>query len=587
LGRLKHLVLFALLCSNFQKVTAQQISSSNEKQNFYSDETVFLSTNATTFVTGETLYYKLNCLKLSNKTPSNVSKIAYVELVDSDKKTVFKNKIYLENTKGQGDYFVPTSIKTGNYKLLGYTNWMLNQTVAPFFQIDIVIINPFQTAENQTAASNATPNTAIGDTPILPVQQTQSVTTNDYLKLNLNKKAFANREQVNINVATLNEIAKNGNYSVSVRKLEDLPSTKQTSAEEFSKIVSKIEPINKASKITLPELRGEMITGKITSKNNPNDIQNINIGLSIPGKTFAFKVVKTDKNGNFVFNLDKPYYNTAVNIQVIDDKRSNYTVVLDNTSGVDYSKLNFQHSVNLTPALSETLLNRSIASQIENAYYSNKTDSILKAKSISAFYEPIAKEYVLDDYTRFPTLKETAVEIVKEMYYEQKDKKYDLHLRDASIYTQSQEPALVLIDGLLLQDTNELFEYNMKNIFKISVIPGLYYLGPKAFNGLISFTTKTQDFVSKQSGSYILDASVLRPSIKKEYYTPDYTDKAKNERIPDYRYQLLWLPQLTLASNENPISFYTSDVTGTFEITLEGFTDQGIPVSLKDTFEVQ
>jgi len=93
LGRLKHLFLFALLCSNFQEISAQQNSSSDEKHNFYSDETIFLSTNATTFVTGETLYYKLNCLKLSDKTKSNVSKIAYVELVDSDKKKVFKNKI--------------------------------------------------------------------------------------------------------------------------------------------------------------------------------------------------------------------------------------------------------------------------------------------------------------------------------------------------------------------------------------------------------------------------------------------------------------------------------------------------------------
>jgi len=170
-----------------------------------------------------------------------------------------------------------------------------------------------------------------------------------------------------------------------------------------------------------------MITGKITSKSNPNDIQNINIGLSIPGKTFAFKVVKTDKNGNFIFNLDKPYYNSSISIQVIDDKRSNYTVELDTPSGIDYSKLNFQTNINLTPALTETLLDRSIASQIENAYYSTKTDSILKTKSIDAFYEPIAKEYILDDYTRFPTLKETAIEIVKEMYYEQKDKTTIFH----------------------------------------------------------------------------------------------------------------------------------------------------------------
>lgn len=587
MGRLKHLILIAILCCYSQKNTAQQNNSSTEKQNFYSDETVFLSTNATTFVTGETLYYKLSCLKLSNKTPSNVSKIAYVELVDSEKKTVFKNKIYLENTMGQGDYFVPTTIKTGNYKLIGYTNWMLNQTVAPFFQIDIIIINPFQTNENQNSTNISTSDKTIIDTPILPIQPARNTASNDYLKLNLNKKTFANREQISVNFLALNEIVKNGNYTLSARKLEDLPSTKQTTAEEFSKTTPKIEPVNSANKIILPELRGEMITGKILCKNNPNDVQNINIGLSIPGKNFAFKVVKTDKNGNFIFNLDKPYYNSSVNIQVMDDKRYDYTVVLDNRPEIDFSKLNFKSSINLTPALSETLINRSIACQIENAYYSNKKDSILKVKSIRAFYEPIAKEYVLDDYTRFPTLKETAIEIVKEMYYEQKDKKYTLHLRDYSIYTQSPEPALVLIDGLLLQDTNELFEYNMKNISKISIIPGLYFLGPKAFNGLISFTTKTQDFISKQSGTHILDAPVLNPSIKKEYYSPNYSDKSKNERIPDYRYQLLWLPQLTLAGNENPISFYTSDITGTFEITLEGFTDQGIPISLKDTFEVQ
>jgi predicted RNA-binding protein with RPS1 domain len=583
LGRLKHLLLFALLCSNLQEITAQEINSSSEKQNFYSDETVFLSTNATTFVTGETLYYKLNCLKLSNKTPSNVSKIAYVELVDSDRKTVFKNKIYLENTRGQGDYFVPTTIKTGNYKLIGYTNWMLNQTVAPFFQIDIVIINPFQTTENQAASSIASPNAAVEIISLPHIQTIQ----NDYLKLNLDKKTFSNREQVNIKLTTLNEIAQKGNYSFSVRKLDELPSTKQTTAETFSKIGSKIEPINKANKIILPELRGEMITGKISSKNNPNDIQNISIGLSIPGETFAFKVVKTDKNGNFIFNIDKPYYNSSINIQIIDENRSNYNIVIDSPSAIDYSTLSFQPNINLIPALSENLLNRSISSQIENAYYNNKSDSILKAKSINAFYEPIAKEYILDDYTRFPTLKETAVEIVKEMYYEKEGNNNNLHLRDISIYTQSPESALVLVDGLLLQNTNELFLYNMKNIYKISIVAGQYFLGPKAFNGIISFITKNHDFVSSQSGSYIIDASILRPTIKKEYFTPNYTDKAKLERIPDYRYQLLWLPEVTLASKETPISFYTSDVTGTFEISLEGFTDQGIPVSLKDTFEVQ
>jgi len=585
LERLKHLFLFALLCSNSQEITAQQSNSSIEKQKISVDETVFLHTNATTFVSGETLYYKLYCLKLSNKTPSNVSKIAYVELVDSDKKTVFKNKLYLENAKGQGDYFVPTTLKTGNYKLICYTNWMLNQTDSRVFQIDISIINPFQINEASTSGSLVNTNTETK--PTSQIEQQQNTSSNDNLKLNLDKKTFINRELVNFKIQSLNEISKNGNYSLSVRKLDNLPSKKQISTTEFSEIASRMEMISQNEKLILPELRGEMITGKITSKNNPNDIQNINIGLSIPGKTFAFKVVKTDKNGNFIFNIDKAYYNSNIIIQVIDNKRADYTISLADSSQIDYAKLTIQPYINLTPEFKESLLNRSIASQIENAYYSKKTDSLFKQKPINAFYQSIAKEYILDDYTRFPTLKETSTEIVKEMYYEQDKKNYSLHLRDFSIYTQSSEPALVLVDGLLLQNTNELFEYKMKNIYKISVVPGLYFLGPKAFNGVISFTTINHDYVSSQSGTYILDTTILRPSIKREYFTPNYSDKSKNERIPDYRYQLLWLPEVTLANTENPVSFYTSDVTGTFEITLEGFTDQGIPVSLKDTFEVQ
>ncbi|WP_348797951.1 hypothetical protein [Flavobacterium adhaerens] len=71
------------------------------------------------------------------------------------------------------------------------------------------------------------------------------------------------------------------------------------------------------------------------------------------------------------------------------------------------------------------------------------------------------------------------------------------------------------------------------------------------------------------------------------YFTPDYKDKSKNERIPDYRYQLLWIPQLNLPETKTPLSFYTSDVTGKFEINIEGFTENGIPISLTDTFEVQ
>jgi hypothetical protein len=127
----------------------------------------------------------------------------------------------------------------------------------------------------------------------------------------------------------------------------------------------------------------------------------------------------------------------------------------------------------------------------------------------------------------------------------------------------------------------------MENIHKISIIRGGYYYGSNVFGGIINFSTKNNDFVSKANGDYILRPEMNRPLKNKVYYKPDYTNKAKYARIPDYRYQIAWIPKLTLDKNENVISFYTSDVSGTFEIILEGFTSQGIPVSLKKNINVK
>ncbi|TEB41532.1 hypothetical protein D0809_25050, partial [Flavobacterium circumlabens] len=133
----------------------------------------------------------------------------------------------------------------------------------------------------------------------------------------------------------------------------------------------------------------------------------------------------------------------------------------------------------------------------------------------------------------------------------------------------------------------ELFTYKTENIYKVSIVPGVYFYGPKAFNGVINFTTKNTDYVTSANGSYILKTEIQRPQNKIIAFKEDYTDKSKYERIPDFRYQLLWQPELTLENKENTISFFTSDVSGKYEVNLEGFTNEGTPVSLKETFEVK
>jgi hypothetical protein len=415
-----------------------------------------------------------------------------------------------------------------------------------------------------------------------------SVITNENVKFNLNKKTFSNRELVDLKIESANPIFKDGVYSLSVRKIDNLPTTSQTTAAAFSENKSNtiLDVQNQETKIVLPELRGEIISGKITAKNGTDRIENIAIAFSLPGKSFAFKAVKTDAQGNFIFIVDKATYNTNISVQVIDENASNYTISLNSLPEIDYSKLSFAPEANLSYITKESLLNRSISSQIENAYYHKKTDNITKVPSYDPFYYPLAKEYVLDDYTRFKTLKETMTEVVVEIYHKQKEDKIYLHVNDPSVFPQLPEPALVLIDGLYLENQNELMTYNMKNVYKIELIVGRYYVGSKSFNGLISFTTFDRDFKSTQSSSSIIRTSVLRPQLKKIYNKIDYSNLADNARIPDYRNQLFWNPEVKL-NNESNNSFFTSDLTGTFELRLEGFAKNGTAISLKETIEVK
>ena len=111
-------------------------------------ENIFVHQNATVLLTGEFLYYKIYCRNEQDQKLSNISKIAYIELVGTDKKPVFIHKIRLKSGLGEGDFFIPKSIPSGNYKLIAYTQWLRNFGESHFFQSNILILNPYINDQN-------------------------------------------------------------------------------------------------------------------------------------------------------------------------------------------------------------------------------------------------------------------------------------------------------------------------------------------------------------------------------------------------------------------------------------------------------
>ncbi|HET8884991.1 MAG TPA: hypothetical protein VFM70_01425 [Salinimicrobium sp.] len=563
--------IFILLIMGTATVNAQsQAQIFNEI-----DERVYLHVNTTTFLTGETLLYSFYNLKKSAETTSEISKIGYVQILDPMGNILETQKVALESGRGQGDFFISSNMDTGEYKVIAYTKWMLNETPDAFYQIKIAVINPFKAPDASmiVESDSTTQKTVVPSTKNISDVQDLSV-------IGLQKEVYAPREKVGLNIEELPM----GTYSVSVRKTDELEFHSPSTVKNFSDLKNS-KTVNANDKNILPELRGEIISGKITSKNDES-VDNKTIALSIPGVSFTLHFVNTRSDGSFMFTLDKVPGKSELIVQVFDENKENYELELDQHTAQN-TFFSFENNLQLNRDLKEAIEQRSTAMQIENAFYQNRKDSISGFGKKKAFYSPIAVEYKLDDYTRFPTVAETLIEIVPDVYFNRKNGIYTIDIRDhnnsdRAIFGKT----LVLVDGLVLQDVNELFAFSANDIESIEVIYEGYVYGPKVFNGLVNFKTKKQNFNSEAKGDYLLKTEIVRPDAEKIYFQPDYS--AENQkRIPDYRYQLLWLPKMMLGTEKKEINFYTSDVEGEFEIAIEGFSENGKPISVRKTFSVK
>ncbi|NQY06962.1 MAG: hypothetical protein HRT68_12440 [Flavobacteriaceae bacterium] len=582
------LFIFVLL-ANISLVLGQTTIKTSSDLNGYNNipqEKIYVHHNSSLFYTGEYMYYSVYVINSKTNANSDISKIAYIELVSEQKEAVIKQKIRLENGLGQGDIFFPTSIPSGNYKLICYTNWMKNGGKDHYYHDDISVINPFQ--GNQKAIMDTDENIKTADLSIKKSTKPSSV--NDGIAIQVNDKSYGKRSKVSFELKTKNSDFKGGHYSLSVRKIDTVNSSESMTAEKYATLY-KSTPVNESKSINqtfyLPELRGELYTGKVVDKETNEAVVNEKVGVSIPGEEYLLKVANTNEKGVFYFNLEKEYTGSNAIIQVLGDQKENYRVLLDEHQSVDYSNLTF-NQFKISPRFEKLILDRSVQSQVENGYFSVKPDSINNVQPIIPSFESRAEIYVLDDYTRFSTVRETMIEIINHVSVRKVDKdQFVFHVRGYDPYIESDFDPLVIIDGLLVQDHNELVDYSAKKIKQISVVRDKYLYGSQIFDGVISMETFDGDYRSAKYGEYITNVEFFKPLTNKNYFHQSYTDENKNNRIPDFRNQLLWEPRVELNKAEQAMHFFTSDNSGDYEIVLEGFTKKGNPVSLREVISVQ
>ena len=576
---MKFLLLFSFIiswCSAFNQSATLDYKVSDQD-----NEQIFVQTNSTFLMTGETLYFKIFCQQRKNNKPTLLSKVAYVELIDELGTSVFQTKISLQKGSGHGDLFIPSTFSSGHYTLIVYTRWMRNFTKDSFFQNQITIVNPFRISATTSSNSNKR----------IPHENVPALSQLNDVQLKLSGKKFKAREKVSVTL-TANDLA---SVSISVRKKETIlddagtilkrsvvnPGGDSTLVPPFSS--QKDPQYAGVAKTYLPEIRGHLITGTLAPKGQGSSKRNIL--ATIPGSDYVFHATATDQNGNFAMIIDRIPESSTMMFQVQEDDISNYTLKIDDPFLSDYSRFK-PAPLSIDTGLQAIIDERNIYTQIENAYYAAKKDSVPLTISPS-FYNSPHKIYRLDDFTRFPTMEDIFREYIPEVVVKHSKNTFSLQAVSPGVGDPPSKEPLMLIDGVPILNTNTFMAYDPLKIERIEIVTEKYFYGSLYVDGIVSVKTykgAIEDLPSIKSHS----ENLVKIQSGKIYFFPDYSiDKFKLERVPDYRLQLYWNPNVRVTKDQSAtVDFYTSDVIGDFEIVVEGFSSDGALVSTREVISV-
>jgi len=122
------------------------------------EEKVVLSTDRPAYYSGDTLRFKAHLLLAVTLQKEPVEKILYVELRGKNSLAVRQNYKITDGVVN-GEFYLSDTIPTGQYKIVAYTRWILNDYGGRYYEDDIYIYNRHKGSSNSVTSGIVEPVT--------------------------------------------------------------------------------------------------------------------------------------------------------------------------------------------------------------------------------------------------------------------------------------------------------------------------------------------------------------------------------------------------------------------------------------------
>jgi hypothetical protein len=344
---------------------------------------------------------------------------------------------------------------------------------------------------------------------------------------------------------------------------------------------------NEASFRFLPEYEGQMLEVRVLDKDTEAPAANVLTYLSIPGKRGKFYTGMSNKEGE-VRIIAKDFYgqkDLILQTSPQGNSRLNFQIQSPFSSEFSSGSPDF---FTLSPLLADKLRARSIHLQVENVYGGEEKTKVTEPSTAGrVFYGAPFKHYLLDDYTRFPTMEEVMREYVYEVMVRKRKGRFNFFVFNPLKKEHFDENPLVLFNGVPVFDIDKLMAFNPLKIESLEVVNESFFLGGIPYAGIVSYATCTGEMEGFELNPDILQVSYEGLQQSREFYVPRHEkDSDQQRRMPDFRSLLYWSPEVqTDAQGKQRVIFYTSDLEGEFQVEIQGMTKEGKAAAATFTFK--
>ena len=518
-------------------------------------ERIYIVTDRNAYIAGDMVYCSLFVVDETG-AQSNFSAVSYLELISAEG-TAVEAKIGLFAGRGAGAFRLPAGMPTGNYRLVAYTS---GSAYDPAGARTLAVFNTTSLAR---VKGGVTLNKAWKPYPALPEEARGGI------HLSMSGRA----RQGQVATLLLSGAAEAASVAVSVVREDGLAPADGRSLETF------LQGAPAPRSRDAGEYEGEIIDATVEGLSAGGG--EVTATLSTAGAPSSVYLGRSTENGHIQFYTNNIYGDRELVCEVLSLEGKPAHINL--ASPFTHPSVGAIAPLELGPEQRSLLISRksALASELQ-------LDTLLEflPKREELLLDPgTRKRYHLDDYTRFPTVREICVEFIPQLSFVKRDGRWRIRMMFTDGADQRhymQENVLVMMDGVVLSDHGMLESFDAMLLEDIDLYQQSVVLGGVPYNGVVNFISKN-NYVTALS----FPPSVRVVDFKGVSYPLAYSGEVPAEGA-DWRQLLYWHPALSVPSGgvlHLPLTMPA--YPGTFRVQVEGWTASGKVVRASYRFEVE